>query len=415
MEQKVYGEIQRQDKDALEGVMMKSLLFTNVKVIMLTGIHDYEVLVEDGKITRVENRIDRSNLDIEIIDGGGNYLAPGFIELHSHGAGGYDFMDGNHDATYKAIRAHLRYGTTSICPTSITSTKESLLKLVKDFNELELSREGHPNILGLHLEGPYFAYNQRGAQDPKYLRNPDPAEYLEVLESTDRIIRWSFAAELEGSKEFLSILRDKGIVTSVAHSDATTQEVIDAYENGVSILTHFYSGMSTVTRRNAYRFGGVIEAGYLIDDLYVEVIADGKHLPKELLQLIYKIKGADRICLITDSMRAAGMPDGKYILGNLETGNEVIVEDGVAKLLDRSAFAGSVATADRLIRTFREFTGAPLYEVIKLMTFNPAKVLGISDRKGSIAAGKDADLILFNENIEIEKVILRGETVNFDQ
>ncbi len=200
-------------------------------------------------------------------------------------------------------------------------------------------------------------------------------------------------------------------MTSVAHSDATTAEVLKAYENGVSILTHFYSAMSTVTRKNAYRVGGVVEAGYLIDDLFVEVIADGRHLPDELLKLIYKIKGADKICLVTDSMRAAGMPDGDYVLGNREHGMDVIVEDGVAKLTDRSAFAGSVATADRLVRTFMSSTGAPLHEVIKMMTYNPAKIMGIENKTGSIAVGKDADLILFDDNIEIRDIILRGSIV----
>ena len=178
------------------------------------------------------------------------------------------------------------------------------------YNKVELDREDMPNILGLHLEGPYFAYDQRGAQDPKYLRNPEPEEYEEVLKRTDRIIRWSFAIELEGADAFLKALVSHGIVSSLAHSDATSDQVFKAYENGITALTHFYSGMSGVKRVNAYRVGGAIEAGYLIDELYLEVIADGRHLPKELLQLIYKVKGSDRICLVTDSMRAAGMPEG---------------------------------------------------------------------------------------------------------
>lgn len=390
---------------------MGKTLITNVKTVMLSGIYDYDVLIEKDEIKAVGYRIPRDENHLEIIDGKGCYLAPGFIEMHAHGAGGSDFMDGNPDAFYNAIHTHMNYGVTSILPTSITSTKESLLQLVDNFNKLELERDGYPRILGLHLEGPYFAYNQRGAQDPMHLRNPDPDEYLEVLRKTDRVKRWSFATELQGSAQFLQVLREHGVVSSIAHSDATTQEVMVAYENGVSVLTHFYSAMSTVTRRNAYRYGGVVEAGYLIDDLFVEVIADGKHLPKELLQLIYKIKGPDRICLVTDAMRAAGMPDGIYRLGSKENGNEVIVEDGVAKLLDRSAFAGSVATADRLIRTFRDMTEAPLHEVIKMMTYNPAKVLGIQDKRGSISIGKDADLVLFDEGINIRKVMVRGKIV----
>ncbi len=389
---------------------MKKILIKNAKIITVTGISLGELLVQDGKIKEIGRDIEVSS-DTHVMDAQGLYLAPGFIELHTHGAGNSDFMDGTLEDIYKVCETQLNYGVTSIVPTSITSTKESLLELVDLFNQVDLEREGYPRILGLHLEGPYFAFNQKGAQDPKYLRNPDPDEYLEVLEKTDRIVRWSFAAELEGSTEFLKVLKKKGVVTSVAHSDATTAEVLEAYENGVSILTHFYSAMSTVTRKNAYRVGGVVEAGYLIDDLFVEVIADGRHLPEELLKLIYKIKGSDKICLVTDSMRAAGMPDGDYVLGNRENGMEVIVEDGVAKLTDRSAFAGSVATADRLIRTFLLYTGAPLHEVIKMMTYNPDKIMGIYNRTGSIAVGKDADLILFDDNIEIKDIILRGSLV----
>ena len=391
-----------------EGISMASILFRNARIVTPTGVTPGELMVEDGVISQV--RFDRG-IDApadRIIDAGGRYLSPGFIDIHTHGAGGADFMDGTLDAIYQACRKHMEHGTTSIAPTTITSTKESLLSFVDLFNQVQLDREDIPNILGLHLEGPYFAYEQRGAQDPKYLRSPDPEEYNEVLRRTDRIIRWSFAVELDGADLFLRTLREHGVISSLAHSDATCPQVFRAYENGISALTHFYSAMSGVRRINAYRVAGAIEAGYLLDDLFVEVIADGKHLPSELLQLIYKIKGPERICLVTDSMRAAGMPDGSYILGNRETGMETIVEDGVAKLPDRSAFAGSVATTDRLVRTMLQMTTAPLHEAVKMMTLTPARLLRIDDRKGSISEGKDADLLLFDENVNVEMVLVRG-------
>lgn len=387
---------------------MSLTLFKNARIITSTGIYPGEVLVENGIIVRV---CFGNSLDItadKTIDLKGKYLSPGFIDIHTHGAGNADFMDGTLDAIYQACKAHMEHGTTSIVPTTITSTTESLLTFVDLFNQVELDRKDMPNILGLHLEGPYFSYEQRGAQDPKYLRNPDPAEYEEVLRRTDRIIRWSFAVELDGSEAFLKTLREHGIVSSLAHSDATCEQVFKAFENGISSLTHFYSGMSGVKRINAYRVAGSIEAGYLLDDLFVEVIADGKHLPKELLQLIYKVKGADRICLVTDSMRAAGMPDGHYILGNEKTGMDTIVEDGVAKLPDRTAFAGSVATADRLVRTMWQLTQAPLYEIVKMITLNPAKLLKLDGQKGSISIGKDADMVIFDDNIEVSMVMVGG-------
>lgn len=388
---------------------MSRILFKNAKIITPTGITKGEVLVNNDLIEKV---VFNDTIDIaanQVIDVGYKYLSPGFIDIHTHGGGNADFMDGDIESIYQACKIHMIHGTTSIVPTTITSTKESFLNFIDLFNHVDLQKEGLPNILGLHLEGPYFAYNQRGAQDPKYLRNPDKSEYEEVLNKTDRILRWSFAIELEGSMEFLNTLREHHIISSLAHSDATCEEVFRAYENGLSALTHFYSAMSTVRRINAYRVAGAVEAGYLLDDLFVEVIADGKHLPKELLKLIYKVKGADRICLVTDSMRAAGMPDGEYILGSKDAGMKVIVEDNVAKLMDRSAFAGSVATSDRLIRTFYELTEAPLYEVVKMMSLTPAKLLKIDHKKGSIGENKDADLLIFDEAINIEMVMVMGK------
>lgn len=391
---------------------MSSVLFRGGKIITATGISDGEVLTKDGVICEVSLGGKVSGEAEQVINLEGKYLSPGFIDIHTHGAGGADFMDRTAGSMEQACKMHLKHGTTSIVPTTLTSTKEDLLDFLRFFNTVELKRDAMPEILGLHLEGPYFAESQKGAQDPKYLRNPDPEEYMEALSCTDRIIRWSFAVELPGADEFLIALREHHIISSLAHSDADCSQVMSAYENGISALTHFYSCMTGVVRKNAYRVAGAIEAGYLLDDLYVEAIADGCHLPDHLLSLIYKIKGADRICLVTDSMRAAGLPDGEYLLGSLDGGQKCIVEDGVAKLPDRSAFAGSVATMDRLVRTFRKLTEAPLYEVVKMASLTPAKLLGIADRKGSIAIGKDADLLVFDENIQIETIMVRGTLVS---
>lgn len=391
---------------------MSSVLFRGGKIITATGIFEGEVLTKDGVICEVSLGGKVSGEAEQVINLEGKYLSPGFIDVHTHGAGGADFMDRTAGSMEQACKMHLKHGTTSIVPTTLTSTKENLLDFLRFFNTVELKRDAMPEILGLHLEGPYFAESQKGAQDPKYLRNPDPEEYMEALSCTDRIIRWSFAVELPGADEFLIALREHHIISSLAHSDADCSQVMSAYENGISALTHFYSCMTGVVRKNAYRVAGAIEAGYLLDDLYVEAIADGCHLPDHLLSLIYKIKGADRICLVTDSMRAAGLPDGEYLLGSLDGGQKCIVEDGVAKLPDRSAFAGSVATMDRLVRTFRKLTEAPLYEVVKMASLTPAKLLGIADRKGSIAIGKDADLLVFDENIQIETIMVRGTLVS---
>jgi N-acetylglucosamine-6-phosphate deacetylase len=264
----------------------------------------------------------------------------------------------------------------------------------------------------MHLEGPYFALAQRGAQDPKFIRDPDPVEYREILESFDFIKRWSAAPELKGAVEFGKYVSSKGVLAAIAHTDAIYEEVIEAFEHGgFTLATHFYSAMSGVTRRNAFRYAGVIESAYLLDDMDVEIIADGVHLPAPLLKLIYKIKGPDRIALITDAMRAADMPEGKSVLGSYKNGLHVIVEDGVAKVPDRTTFAGSVATADRLLKTMLDLAEVPLVEAVQMMTTTPARIMGISAQKGSFSKGSDADVVIFNQQIDIQQTFVKGLSV----
>lgn len=379
--------------------------FRNAKIIFPDCIREGSVVTEDGIIQQIQLGAECTLTGDNVVDCKGMYLSPGFIDIHNHGAGGYDFMD-SEEAIYGACRAHMLHGTTTILPTTITGSKENLLEFVDMFNKVDLEKEGCPHIHGLHLEGPYFAPTQAGAQNPEYLRNPEPEEYNEVLRRTNRIRRWSFAVELPGSDEFLEALHRNNVVTSLAHSDADYAQVVHAHNLGLSCLTHFYSCMATVRRKNAYRYGGAIEAGYLLDELYVEAIADGSHLPAELLQLIYKIKKPHRICLVTDSISAAGMPDGEYQLGGLAC----VKEDGVAKLLDRSAFAGSVATTDMLVRTFRRLTGAPLQDVVRMLSLTPAELLGIDTTTGSIKVGKVSDLLVFDEDINIHHICVGSRT-----
>ena len=225
------------------------------------------------------------------------------------------------------------------------------------------------------------------------------------------IKRWSAAPELKGAIEFGKYVTSKGVLAAIAHTDAIYEEVLEAFENGYSLATHLYSGMSGVMRRNAFRYAGVIESAFLIDKMDVEIIADGIHLPAPLLKLVYKIKGPGKIALITDAMRAAGMPPGESILGSKKNGLKVIVEDDVAKLPDRSCFAGSVATANRLVRTMVTMADVPLLEAVQMATITPAAIMKIADKKGSLVAGKDADLVIFDEGINIEMTIIKGNVV----
>ena len=367
-----------------------------------------DVLIEEGKIVAIGYGISAEGA--EIIEAAGQYVTAGFIDLHTHGGGGADFMDGTVEAYQTALATHAKHGTTLLYPTTLSSTTESLHKALANYKRALAAECKGAQMGGLHLEGPYFAFEMKGAQDPMHLRNPKAEEYMPLLEEADgAIARWSLAPELDGASQMAQELRSRGILMAMGHTNATFEECEKAYEAGFTHMTHFYSCMSTITRRKAYRYAGVVEWGYFCDGITCELIGDGIHVPQSLLKLMFKIKGAERIALCTDSMRGAGMPDGVYLLGSLDEGQEVVVEDGVAKLLDRSAFAGSVATMDRVVRTVWQLTERPLAEIIRSATEIPARIMGVEQQKGSIEVGKDADIVIFDKDIVISHTIIGGE------
>ncbi|ATL49259.1 N-acetylglucosamine-6-phosphate deacetylase [Chitinophaga caeni] len=390
---------------------MKYLKLYNGKIITPGGIiNGGSVVIADGVIVDVL----KDDVDIpgaQLLDAGGAYIAPGFIDMHVHGGGGHDFMDNTVEAFLQIGAIHARYGTTALLPTTLSCGMDDLMKTLDTYEKAHPLNRGGATFLGMHIEGPYFAMSQRGAQDPRYIHHPDPNEYERILEKYPSIVRWSVAPELQGAVEMGIKLVQRGILPSIAHTDAIYEEVLKAYDAGFTHATHFYSAMSGVTRRDAFRYAGVVESAYLLDDMTVEIIADGVHLPEALLKLVYKIKGAEHTALVTDAMRAAAMPEGPSILGSLHNGLEVIVEDDVAKLPDRKAFAGSVATADRLVRVMINKAGIPLQDAVRMMSLTPASILKIQDKKGSLEKGKDADIVLFNENIDIQTTIIKGEIV----
>ena len=382
-------------------------IIKNARIVSGSGIKEGCVAYQNGVI--VETPL--NTVGAEVIDAKGAYLSAGFIDLHTHGGGGYDFMDGTVEAFLGAAELHARHGTTTLLPTATSGTLEETSTMFDILTRAQAENVHGADMPGLHLEGPYFSPAQAGAQDPRFLKEPKPEEYLPILHSTDKILRWSAACELDGAFDFAEACRDHGVLCAIGHSDADLATVEEAIKHGFTHLTHFYSGMSSVHRVNAYRVCGVVEAGYLRDDLTVEIIADGCHLPKGLLQMIYRFIGPDRICLITDSMRGAGMPDGtESILGSLTNGQKVIIEDGVAKMPDRASFAGSVATADRLLNVIVNIAEIPLYQAIKMLTETPARIQHLYDR-GTLDIGKRADIVLFNDELKIIRTIVGGYTV----
>lgn len=385
------------------------LIIRNARIIGRHDITPGSIAVDDGKICPLPETVSPSDT---VIDAGGRYLSPGFIDIHSHGGGGYDFLDGTPEAFRGAAELHAEYGTTTIIPTATSAAYEETAALLKVFEEVRKDTPIGADMPGIHLEGPYFAPTQCGAQDPRYVRSPDPDEYTRILDASDKIMRWSAAPELPGSAEFAQSCLSHGVLPAIGHSDADYDEVQSALSAGFTHVTHLYSAMSTVHRKNAYRYAGIVESAYLFDEMTVEIIADGVHLPKPLLQMIYRFIGPDRCALITDSMRGAGMPDGTVsVLGSLKNGLEVIIEDGVAKMPDRQAFAGSVATADRLIRTMVKTAEIPLTDAVAMATRTPAKIMGLSDR-GTLENGKRGDIVLFDDEIHVALTVIGGRIVH---
>lgn len=388
---------------------MKLKITNGTLLTPFRAIKNGTLVIENGKIVGVhEGNVEVP--DATEIDAKGQYVSPGFIDIHVHGGGGHDFMDGTEAAFLGVAELHARFGTTALVPTTLTAEKEDLLQTLDVYETANRNNTKGAAFLGIHLEGPYFALSQRGAQDPRYIRNPDVAEYEEILAHSSAITRWSAAPELEGAIAFGQRLRQKGIIAAIAHTDALYEDVLTAYENGYSLVTHLYSAMSGVTRRNAFRYAGVIESAFLLD-LDVEIIGDGIHLPAPLLKLIYKIKGADRTALITDAMRGAGMPEGESILGSLKNGLKVIIEDDVAKMPDRSSFAGSVATTNRLVRNMVQMAEVSLLEAVRMASTTPARIMGVQDRKGTLTQGKDADIVIFDDHINVLTTIVEGRVV----
>ena len=389
--------------------MNNLLLIKNGKIITENGIISKEnVLIKGGKIIEISAT---ETTDAEIIDANGCYVSPGFIDTHVHGGGGYDFMDGGEEPIIKAAEFHLSHGTTTILPTTLSCSFDTLKEFMTTLKAVMEKGLCKANIPGAHLEGPYFALAQCGAQNPDYITPPVPTEYEEIIKTFGNIVKkWSFAPENPGSEEFCEALTGAGIVPSAGHSDGTFEDMEKVYKKGCKHFTHLYSGMSTITRQDGYRKLGIIESAYYYDDVYAEVIADGKHLPPELLKLIVKCKGTEHICLVTDAMRGAGQLSGESYLG--KKGEEVpcIIDDGVAKLPDLSAFAGSVATADRLVRTMVKEAYISVSDAVKMITEVPAEICGFAT-KGKIKENYDADIVIFDDNINVKHVIVGGKII----
>ena len=382
------------------------MVFTGGRFLLPEGIRTgLALVVEDGRIAAIVPEAESPAG--ERVDARGQYVSPGFIDMHVHGGWGHDFLDGTVEAYLEPARQHARHGTTTMTPSLATAPFQDYERAVRAYRDALLQNLSGARFAGLHFEGPFFSLAKAGAQDPVPLKLPVPENYLPLLEAFPEIVRISAAPELEGAFGLGEELRHRGIVAAIAHTDASCAVCEEAFLHGYSLMTHFYCAMSSVSKRGYRRYAGAVEAGYL-QDFDIEVIADGNHLPDDLLRMVYRLKGPDRVALCTDSIRATGLPDGEYIQGSQENGIKFIVENGVALRPDRSSLAGSAATADRLVRTMARVAGIP--DAVRMMTATPARILGLSAR-GRLAPGCDADIVLFDDDVTVSRVFIGGKEV----
>ena len=384
--------------------MLKQII--NGRVLTPQGwIEGGSVVIEGNKIKAVKecNCLEEG---AEVIDAKGCVVVPGGIEMHVHGGGGRDFMEGTEEAFRVAVDAHLQYGTTAIYPTLSSSTIPMIEKAVETCDKL--MQEPDSPILGLHLEGPYFNPKQAGAQIPEWIKAPVAEEYEPLLEKSKCLKRWDEAPELPGSIDFIKSCCKHGVLPSIGHTRATYEDVHAANEAGMTHATHFYNAMPVVYKNREFKVAGTVESIFAEENMTVEMIADGIHVPPVMLRMIYQIKGVEKTALVTDSLACAATH------GDAAFDPRVILEDGVCKLADRSALAGSIATMDRLIRTCVQQAGIPLQDACRMASETPAKIMGVYDRKGSIEAGKDADIIMFNDDLELTFVMQMGRIVRAD-
>lgn len=371
------------------------------RIICPDGIISGYLYFEDGKI----REITASEISVdETIDVGDAWVSPGFIDTHTHGGGGNSFA-GTTEEIVAGCNFHLRHGTTSICPTIAADRFEKMAEAAANVCAAAKHPELKSHIIGSHMEGPYLSASQAGAQPPAHITPPVRQDYLPFLEQYGRSVRrWTYAPENDPEGVFADTLKHYGVVASAGHTDAIYPEMKNAMHHGCNLVTHLYSCTSTVTRDHGFRRLGVIETAWLEEDLYVEIIADGKHLPPELLRMILKIKGSDRILLCTDSMQVAGCDMTQGRLQDIE----FIIEDGVCKLPDRSAFAGSIATADNLVRVMVQEAGVSIPQAVKMITEVPARVFGLTDR-GALKPDLAADIVVFDDDIRMKRVFVSGK------
>ncbi|NCC78145.1 MAG: N-acetylglucosamine-6-phosphate deacetylase [Clostridia bacterium] len=371
------------------------MIFKNFRVIFTDRIEMMTVQIRNGKITS----FNPDDSDDEVIEGKGRYLSPGFIDIHIHGAGNHDTMEGTFDALETISKTIAEHGTTTFLPTTMTVDTKEIRKAV----EAAKVAQGHvsgASIGGVHLEGPFINEGAIGAQNPKYVQKPTLEAFKEMVgNNLDLIKNITMAPEVEGALELIPYLRENGINVAMGHSVATYEQAMEGIRAGVNHSTHLFNAMTPFTHRKPGVVGAIFDT-----DITTETISDGIHVSYPSLRTAYKIKTSDKVLLITDAMMACGMPDGTYSLG----GQAVISKEGAARLTS-GALAGSILTMDKAVKNVFEHTNLPLHEVIKMASYNGALFIGAEKNTGKIALNYDADLLILSDDLKVQHVFIKGK------
>ncbi|MFF8727940.1 N-acetylglucosamine-6-phosphate deacetylase [Streptomyces sp. NPDC015171] len=377
--------------------MAPSLVLAGARVVLPGAV------VDDGRVrvegTKITDATAGAAGDAEVLDVSGHWLVPGFVDLHNHGGGGASFS-GTAEDVLTAVRTHRLHGTTTLVASTVTDEMDLLVRQAGLLSEL--AEQG--DIAGIHFEGPFISPCRKGAHSEELLRDPEPAEVRKLIDAArGRAKMVTLAAELPGGVDSVRLLAEHGVIAAIGHTDASYEQTVEAIDAGATVATHLFNAMPALGHRSPGPIAALLED----ERVTVELINDGTHLHPAALELAFRHAGPDRVAFITDAMDAAGTGDGRYMLGPLE----VEVSEGVARLVEGGSIAGSTLTLDRAFRRAVTVDRLSVPDAVTALSTNPARLLGLADRVGTLEPGKDADLVLLDTDFEVKGVMRRGEWV----
>ncbi|MCS6863112.1 MAG: N-acetylglucosamine-6-phosphate deacetylase [Abditibacteriales bacterium] len=388
------------------------LVLRAAKVFTPQRVIDDGVVLVEGKTIRAVGRSDEVMVPPQttVMDVRPHIVAPGFIDLHVHGGNGSDFMDDT-DADFETVtRFHAAGGTTALLATTCAAPIEDICRVLRRVRDWQARPPVGSKVVGAHVEGPFFNLEMRGCHLPEYVINPQPSALNPLLEHADAMRHLTIAPEIDGALDAIERLRSAGVSVAAAHSAATCEDVDAAMRRGLHHVTHLYNAMSVFVQRGPRRLPGLAETALVRDELTVELIADGFHVHPLRMQLAVKMKGISRVCLVTDAMRGAGMPDGIYAFGP-RSGKRAFVRDGIAVMPEGTGFASSTIQMNRAVQVMVEQVGVSLADALTMASAIPARVIGIDHRKGALRAGMDADIVVLDEQSQVRLTMVEGEVV----